>query len=169
MATTFAFRNVVGSFTDPDVGTFTFKGQIGLKHITIKNATERGVLDTASDGGIMISYVAGASGGADIVMQQTSSFDEYLNNWANTKFTNAENGNADNFGAAAIKVTDTLSGKTKTLTGVFPTKIPDYPVGNTGADITWAILAAKSRRHPVCAEVPRVCATREYPCGPWFN
>lgn len=142
MASTYAFKNVVGSFTDPDVGTFTFQGQIGLKHITVKNTVDRGVLDVAADGTVMISYIAGANGGADIEMQQNSSFHEFLTNWANTKFTNADNGNAENFGAAAIRLQDLLSGQTKTLTGVFPVKIPDTPFGPAGASITWSVLAA---------------------------
>lgn len=142
MASTYAFKNVVGSFTDPDVGTFTFQGQIGLKHITVKNTVDRGLIDVAADGGVMISYISGANGGADIEMQQTSSFHAFLTNWANTKFTNAENGNAENFGAAAIRIQNLLTGQTKTLTGVFPVKVPDEPLGTSGASVTWAILAA---------------------------
>jgi hypothetical protein len=138
---TYAFKSVVGGIQDPDVGPFIFQGQEGVKHITIKNETERGVKDTAADGTILISYVSGASGGLEVVTQQTSSLHQYLVNWANTKFTNAENNNAENFAAAAWKVQDTLSGAIHTVTGVYPTKIPDKPYGNTAADVTWIIGA----------------------------
>ena len=139
---TYAFKAIVGAFTHPDVGIFPFAGQLGVKQITVTNTVERGVLDVASDGAVMVSYVAGANGGCDIEMQQESSFHLYLTNWANLVFTEADNGDPSNFAAAALRFKDLLSGQTKTLTGVFPTKIPDVPYGNAGANVTWRLLAA---------------------------
>lgn len=139
---TYAYRNVVGSFTDPDVGVYIFQGQVGVKHLMISNTMDRGVIDIAADGAAMVSYIAGANGGVQIEMQQTSSLHQFFTNWANTKFTNADNGNADNFAAAAMCVTDLLTLETKTLTGVFPVKIPDVPYGDRGATVTWQLLAA---------------------------
>lgn len=142
MASTYAYKSVVGSFIDPDVGTYTFQGQIGIKHVMVSNTVDRGVIDTAADGAQMVSYIAGANGGIQFEMQQTSDLHEFFTNWANTKFTNADNGNAANFAAAAIKLKDLLSGQSKTLTGVFPVKIPDVPYGERGASVTWQLLAA---------------------------
>ena len=142
MATTYAYKNVVGAFTDPDVGNFSFQGQIGVKHLTITNASERGVIDPAADGAQMVSYVSGAAGSIDIEVQQTSTLHQFLVLWANVKFTEADAGNASNFAAAAIKVIDLLSGAMHTLTGVFPTKIPDKPYGPSGASVTWRLMAA---------------------------
>jgi hypothetical protein len=142
MASTYAYKSVVGGILDPDVGPFIFQGQEGVKHITVLNETERGVKDTAAYGAILVSYVSGASGGLDIEVQQTSSLHQYLVNWANIKFTLAEAGDASTFAAAAWKVQDTISGASHTLTGVFPTKIPDKPYGPTGASVTWRLGAA---------------------------
>jgi hypothetical protein len=141
---TFAFKAIAGAMSDPDVGPFPFQGQEGVKQVTITNTTERGVLDTAADGTIMVSYVSGASGGINIETQQDSSFHQYLISWANVKFANAETGNAANFAAAAIKIVDLLSGSIHTLTGVFPTKIPDKPYGPQGGFVTWRLLAANN-------------------------
>jgi hypothetical protein len=141
MPSTYAFKNVIGSFTDPDVGTYTFQGQQGVKQLTVYNATDRTVHDTAADGTIMISYVSGASGALEIETQQQSSLHEFLVNWANIKYTNAENANATNFAAAAVKVQDLLSGAIHTLTGVSPMKIPDKGYGASGAMVTWRLMA----------------------------
>jgi hypothetical protein len=142
MATTYAFKNVVGAFVDPDVGAFPFAGQLGVKQITVINSTDRTTHDTAADGTVMVSYVSGAAGSIDIEMQQNSSLHEYLVNWANVKFTESEIGDASNFAAAAIKVVDLLSGAIHTLTGVSPLKIPDKPYGSSGAMVTWHLMAA---------------------------
>jgi hypothetical protein len=144
---TYAFKNIVGAFTHPDVGIFPFFGQQGVKTITIVNTVDRGVIDIASDGAAMISYVAGANGSADIEMQQQSTLHLFLTNWANFVFTVAENGDLFPFAAAALKVKDLLTGEQKVLTGVFPLKIPDVPYGNVGGNVTWRLMAANVTNH----------------------
>ena len=139
---TYAFKSVVGAFTDPDVGTFPFYGQEGVKSLTIGNATERTVHDTAADGTIMVSYVSGESGFIDIETQQNSTLHQFLLNWANIKFVLSENQNAEFFAAAAVKVLDLISGSTHILTGVSPAKIPDKPYGPAGGMVTWKLMAA---------------------------
>ena len=143
MSTTYAFKAVVGAFTDPDVGTFAFQGQEGVKSISVTNATDRTVHDTAADGTVMVSYVSGASGSAEIETQQNSTLHQFLVNWANIKFTESENGDAANFASAAMKIVDTLSGAIHTLTGVSPLKIPDKPYGASGGMVTWHLMAAQ--------------------------
>ncbi len=141
---TYAFKNVIGAFVDPDVGVFSFAGQLGVKHISITNATDRTAHDTAADGLVMVSYVSGSSGAIDIEMQQNSPLHEFLVNWANVKFTESDIGDASNFAAAAIKVIDLLSGAVHTLTGVSPTKIPDKSYGPAGQMVTWHLMAANN-------------------------
>lgn len=142
MATSYAYKSIVGAFTDPDVGTYLFSGQEGIKHITIGNATDRTAHDTAADGTVMVSYISGASGYAEIECQQNSSLNDFLVNWANAKFTESELGGAAGFASAALKVIDLLSGANHTLTGVSPLKIPDKPYGPSGASVTWRLMAA---------------------------
>jgi len=142
MATTYAFKAIVGAFADPDTGVFPFAGQEGMKHITIFNATDRTVHDTAADGTVMVSYVAGASGAAEIECQQNSTLNLFLIQWANTKFTQSETGGAANFAAASLRILDTLSGARHTLTGISPLKVPDKSYGPAGASVTWRLMAA---------------------------
>jgi Protein of unknown function (DUF3277) len=142
MATTYAYKSIVGSFSDPDVGVYPFAGQEGIKHVTIGSATDRTAHDTASDGTVMVSYVSGASGYAEFECQQNSSLNQFLVNWANAKFTESEGGGAQFFAAASIKIVDLLSGANHTLTGVSPLKIPDKPYGPSGASVTWRLMAA---------------------------
>jgi hypothetical protein len=134
---------VVGAFTDPDVGAFPFRGQEGVKQLTVYNAIDRTVHDVAADGTVMVSYVSGASGALEIETQQQSSLHQFLVNWANIKFTQAENLDAANFAAAAVKIQDLLSGAIHTLTGVSPMKIPDKGYGASGAAITWRLMCAQ--------------------------
>ena len=138
----YSFKSVAGAFTDPDAGTYPFTGQEGVKQITITNATERTVHDTASDGTIMVSYISGASGAVEIETQQTSSLHQFLVNWANIKYVQAENGGGDNFASAAVKVLDLINGAIHTLTGVSPSKIPDKNYTAAGGMVTWRLMAA---------------------------
>lgn len=141
-ASTYAYKSIVGAFTDPDVGTYPFAGQEGVKHLTVGNATDRTAHDTAADGTVMVSYVSGASGYIEIECQQNSSLHQFLINWANTKFTESENGGAALFAAAAVKIQDLLSGASHTATGVSPLKIPDKPYGPSGASVSWRLMCA---------------------------
>lgn len=128
---------------DPDIGAFPFQGQQGVKTVTITNATDRTVHDTAADGTIMVSYVSGASGSMDIETQQTSALHQFLVNWANIKFTHSENLDASRFAGASVKVVDLLNGAIHTLRGVSPLKIPDKPYAAAGGFVTWRLMAAE--------------------------
>lgn len=139
---TYSFKSVVGAMTDPDVGTYPFTGQEGIKQITVTNAVDRTAHDVAADGTVMVSYVSGAPGAFDVETQQTSSLHQFLVNWANVKFTQAENSNASTFAGASIKVIDLINGAIHTLSGVSPLKIPDKPYGHQGAFVTWKLMAA---------------------------
>jgi hypothetical protein len=138
----YAYKSVAGAFTDPDAGTYPFIGQEGIKKITVVNTTDRTVQDTAADGTIMKSYVSGASGAFDIETQQTSSLHQFLVNWANIKFTQAENGGGANFGSAAMKVIDLINGSIHTGTGMSPLKIPDKNYDAAGGFVTWRLICA---------------------------
>ena len=141
-ATTYSYKSITGAFSDPDAGVFPFIGQEGVKHMAVDNAQTRAVHDVASDGAVMVSYVSGVNGKISIECQQNSSFHQFLLNWANIKFTAAENANAANFAAAAVRIQDLLSGASHVCTGVSPSKIPDKTYGTTGATVTWELLAA---------------------------
>lgn len=144
MSTSYSFKSVAGAFTDPDAGTFPFQGQQGLKQITINNATERTAHDTASDGTVMVSYISGASGSAEIEVQQNSTLHQFLVNWANIKYVQAEGGGgSSNFASAALKVIDLINGAVHTLTGISPAKIPDKNYTAAGGFVTWRLLAAQ--------------------------
>lgn len=143
MASTYSYKSIVGAFSHPDAGVFPFQGQEGVKQITVSNANDRTAHDRAADGLIMVSYVPGADGAVTIEMQQNSSLHQFLLEWANGVFTQADQGNAANFAAAAVRIQDLLSGDSHTLTGVSPTKIPDKPYADRGGNVTWVLMAAQ--------------------------
>ena len=144
MASSYSYKSIVGSFSDPDVGVYIFSGQEGIKHLSISNANDRTTHDVAADGAVMVSYTSGSNASVEIECQQNSSLHTFLVLWANIKFTNAENGNAANFAGAAMKVVDLLSSASHILTGISPLKIPDKPYGPTGSSVTWRLMAANA-------------------------
>src|SRR5579872_2486451 len=91
-STTYSFKDTSGAFNHPTVGNFLFAGQIGAGHFMVGMAIERTVHDTAADGNVMVSYVAGDPGFLDIEVQQTSELHAFLLNWFNTVKTAADAG-----------------------------------------------------------------------------
>jgi hypothetical protein len=130
------------AFSHPLAGAFLQTAGTGTGSVMIKNAQDHTATDIAADGGAMLSFVAGDNGGADFVMQQTSDMNDYLIGWDNAVVTAAKNGDLSNFANMSIVVRNTVTGRTHTLTGVSPSKIPDTPYQKQGQSVTWSLPAA---------------------------
>jgi hypothetical protein len=142
---TFSFRNTSGAYTNPAVpNPIIFAGQIGMGAFTVMMHTERTVQDTAADGTIMPSYVAGNSGTITIEMQQTSILHQAFLDAYNLLVLAAEGGDPSNWAAGAITLRNTTVGNSHILTGVSFGKRPDKPYQAQGSKITWSLLACDS-------------------------
>jgi hypothetical protein len=143
MATTYSFKDLTGAFVHPLVGSFILAGaETGIGQITITNATDRTAHDTAADGSVMVSYLAGDSGAAAIEVQQTSELHIFLLSWFNRIKTLADTGDVSQWAAAVLSLRNLEDGSVHTLTGVSPSKVPDKVYQAQGQRVTWNLMAA---------------------------
>lgn len=138
----YSFKDLSGGFSHPLAGAFIFAGQIGAGRITITNVTERTVHQTAADGNVMVSYVAGDAGNVAIEVQQTSDMHKFLLAWFNLCKTSADNGDVSNWATAALSFRSAVDGTYHLISGVSPAKVPDKPYAAQGENVTWNLMAA---------------------------
>jgi Protein of unknown function (DUF3277) len=138
---TYSFLNTSGQLTNALVDPINFQGQIGMGAFTIEMHTDRSVLDTAADGTIMPSYVAGNSGTITIEMQQTSILHGLLLDLYNALVIAANNGDVSQWANSSMTLRNTTVGNQHTLTGVLFSKKPSKPYHAQGSKITWSLLA----------------------------
>jgi len=141
--TTYSFKDLTGAFVHPLVGSFILAGgNVGLGQITIANATDRTVHDTAADGSVMVSYIAGDSGSVSIEVQQTSDLHAFLLAWFNIVKTAADAGDVGPWAAGLLTLRNLDDGSVHTLSGVSPSKVPDKVYQAQGQKVTWNLMAA---------------------------
>jgi len=142
--TTYSFRDLVGSLTNPalQAGFPIVGGNIGTGTITIRMMTQRTEMDTAADGVVMGSYVAGDSAEVTIEMQQTSSLHHALVDLYNTLVTAANGGDVSNWLSTTLAFRTILDGSGHFMSGVGFQKLPDKPYAARGQNVTWTLLAA---------------------------
>ncbi len=140
----YSFKDLVGSITNPVFGQTILLsgGNIGFGSVTITMATERTTHDTAADGTVMPSYVAGNSGRLTFVCQQTSLLHKQLLNLYNLCATAADAFDVTGWAATNISLQTLLDGSTHKATGVSFSKIPDKPYEAQGRNVTWEMMAA---------------------------
>jgi hypothetical protein len=139
---TYSFEDTSGSFTNPLLpAPIVFAGQIGQGQFTISMHTERTSLDTAADGTVMPSYIAGDSGSVTVEVQQTSILHQLFLALYNALKTAADNGDVTNWAAGAMSLRNIVDGSQHLLTGVAFSKIPDKTYAAQGGKITWMLQA----------------------------
>jgi hypothetical protein len=141
-ATTYSFKDLSGGFNDPLAGPFPFAGQIGAGRYSIEMHTDRTVFDTAADGLILPSAVAGKSGSITMEMQQTSPLHRFLLLWANLLTTAFDNGDVSDWAGASVHFVNKVDGSSHNCTGVSFTKVPTKTYGPQAERLTWVLLAA---------------------------
>ncbi len=142
--TTYSFKDLTGAFVHPLVGSYILGGgNIGMGQITISMTTDRTMQDVASDGSVMVSYIAGDNGSVSIEVQQTSDLHNFLLTWFNACKTAADLGEVFTWAAAAMTIRNIIDGSVHTITGISPGKIPDKVYASQGGKITWMLPAAR--------------------------
>lgn len=142
MISTYSFVDTSGAFNHPTVGNFLFAGEIGAGHFMVGMSTERSVQDVASDGAVMVSYIAGDNGFLDVEVQQTSEFHKFLLGWFNAVKTAADNGDPSQWAAATVTLRNLTDGSGHVMKGVSPGKIPDKTYAAQGSRLTWRLMCA---------------------------
>lgn len=149
MATTYSFKDLSGTFTHPLIAVpYVFSGQIGFGQAVVHMATEKTVVDTAADGSVQMSAVAGDSGTIAIECQQTSSLNAFLLTWASLVKTALNNGDVSNWNTAGILLRNTVDGSSHTGSYIAPLNIPDKSYAAQGGKVTWTMVCGDIQSTP---------------------
>jgi hypothetical protein len=139
---TYSFKALNGALTNGNIGTvIPFGGQIGTGQIVVANTTDHTTHDTAADGVVMPSFVAGDSGTVTIECQQTSIIHQLLLNWLNILKTSAMLGDVSNWATTSMLLIDTSTGQSHVCTGISPNKAADKTYAAQGGKVTWSLPA----------------------------
>jgi hypothetical protein len=143
---TYSFKDLTGVLTNPAFGvTIPLSGgDIGFAQMTVTMATERTVHDVAADGTVMVSYVAGDNGAADLEVQQTSSLHHQLLGLYNLAVARAEANDVSGWASTVMTFRTILDGAVHILTGVSFGKLGDKPYAAAGGRVRWALMVANS-------------------------
>lgn len=135
--TTYSFLDLAGVMAHPSKGIYTFTGE-GVGSITVAMATERTAHDTAADGSIMVSKLAGNSGSVTISAQQTSPLHKWLLDWYNYVIQ----ADTEEWAQASIAMRNTSDGTSHVATGISPGKLPDKAYQAQGQQVSWVLMCA---------------------------
>jgi hypothetical protein len=136
MQTTYSFLDLSGVIAHPLGGTMNFTG-LGTGQVTVSMAQERSAIETAADGSVMISKLAGNNGSIQIQCQQTSFVHKFLLELYNKLII----AGPDQWAQAAVLLRNISDGTSHVATGVCFSKIPDKLYTRQGQMITWSLLA----------------------------
>jgi len=135
--TTYSFLDLSGAISQSSLGAYTFTGE-GVGEITVSMATDRTVHDTAADGSVMVSKVAGDSGHLTVSCQQTSTVHKWLLAWYNYLVA----AGTDEWASTTMLLNNTTDGTSHVITGVSPQKVPDKAYQAQGQRVSWVLMAA---------------------------
>ena len=135
--TVYSFLDLVGSISQPEVGSYIFTGE-GAGSVTVAKATERSVHDVAADGSIMVSKVAGNNGTVTIEMQQTAPLHTWLLKWFQTLWALP----VSEWATTTMLLKNSTTGGSHICQGVTPQKEADVPYQAQGGRVTWTLLCA---------------------------
>lgn len=141
VGTTYSFKALAGAMTSPVGVNLVFGGQLGVGKIVVANTTEHTSHDTAADGVVMPSFVAGDSGVITIECQQTSIIHQTLLNWLNILKTAAMNGDVSNWASTNMLLMETTTGQSHNVSGMSPQKSADKSYAAQGGNVTWTLPA----------------------------
>lgn len=144
ISSTYSFKDLVGVLTNPILGA-PFQivgGNIGIGSINIRMTTSRTEHETAADGTVMPSYVAGNAGEITIEVQQTSQLHHALLGLYNLLATAADNNDLAQWVSTTITLRTILDGSGHLLQGVSFMKVPDKPYAAKGQNVTWTLMSA---------------------------
>jgi hypothetical protein len=140
----YSFKDTAVVITNPALGgsPIVFAGEEGAGEFTVVMHSERTAHDTAADGNIMVSYLAGRSGALNIRVQQVSALHQALLDLYNILEGQSEQGNSTLWAATQISLRSSVTNSQHVLSGVSFSKIPDKPYAAQGQYVTWNLMAA---------------------------
>lgn len=135
--TTYSFADVSFAQSHPKVGKYSVTGE-GIGNINVSMTNDRTAHDVAADGSVMVSKIRARNGVITLLVQQTSSLNQWLLKWYNY----LEAAPVDTYADTVIVIRAPHMGDLITAKGVTPQKLPDKPYQAQGQNVTWTLLAA---------------------------
>jgi hypothetical protein len=134
--TVYSFTDLTGAISHPLTGDFLFSGdKMGVGSLAVNMLTEKTVVDTAADGGVMMSWVPGDAGHVVISCQQTSAMHKYL-----LATYNAVKGSTTRYKfSLAGLLRNVNTGTSHQLSGGGFQKLPDMPYEAQGQRVSWVL------------------------------
>lgn len=140
----YSFSGLVGSITNPLITSFPITGDnSGISKVTITMEGDVTSHERAADGSVMVSAINATNGSLQIETFQNSATDEFLIGWYNTLNTLKSQHVVTNWANTVISLVDTASGRSFTLSGVSPKKLPDRSYAVQGGTVSWDLMAAQ--------------------------
>ena len=136
--TTYSFADVSFVMSHPSVGQKSING-LGIGKITVAYADNNTESDLGADGVVMPSKIASKRGTITLDIQQTSSLNKWLLNYANV----VQNASASSWTSASININENFDqGMVTKATGVALQKRPDHSDAAQGDHVSWVLFCA---------------------------
>lgn len=135
--TTYSFEDVSFVFQHPLVGQKVVSGQ-GIGKINVAYTDNLTDSDLGADGAVMITKVLSRRGTITLEIQQTSSANKFLLNYANA----VENADTSQWAAAGIGITELFANGVKiNASNVALVKRPDHASEQNGGHVSWEFFS----------------------------
>jgi hypothetical protein len=135
----YSYKAIQLSFSHPVVGSFLLNGEQAAGGITIAPLIDPTVQEVTPDGATINNYIPGKNATLTIQVQQVSEWNDFLVAWKNYCVTMADASDLSNYATASALVVDSNSGRTHTMQGIAPSKIPDTPYGAQSQMVSWVL------------------------------
>jgi hypothetical protein len=137
MVTTYSFLDLSGALAHPSFGAYLFTGE-GVGEVQVAMTTEKTAHDTAADGAIMVSKIAGDNGTITIQCQQTSAVHKYLL----SAYNFLKNADTSEWAKMAATLRNVSDGTSHIATGISFQKVPDKSYQAQGQKVSWVLMCA---------------------------
>jgi hypothetical protein len=135
--TTYSFLDLSGALAHPTFGAYVFTGE-GVGEVQVSMTTEKTAHDTASDGSVMVSKIAGDNGNITIQCQQTSN----VHKWLLSAYNNLKNADSKEWAKMAATLRNVCDGTSHIATGISFQKVPDKSYQAQGQKVSWVLMCA---------------------------
>ncbi|HEY3987941.1 MAG TPA: phage protein [Acidobacteriaceae bacterium] len=135
----YSFASIQLSFTHALAGNFLWNGEQANGGVTIAPLTDHTDQETTPDGAVITNFIPGDSAAFTVTTQQISALHAFLIGWHNACVTAAKLGDLSDYNTAAAIVRDPISGRTHTMQGIAPSKIPDTPYNPKAQMLSWVL------------------------------
>jgi len=135
----YSFPSIQFSFTHPIAGSFLMNGEQANGGITIAPLIDHTAQEVTPDGATVTNFIPGNNATLTVQTQQISALNAFLIGWHNDCVVAADAGDLSNYATANALVIDPNSGRTHTMQGIAPSKVPDTPYGAQSAMVSWIL------------------------------